>query len=220
MELIRAKYPDGRALLRCYQTDMPHGGLFIPTRKKLEVGSQLVVDPRFPELRTPVLLKSLLTWRRAGSRSANLRAGLCVELMASEHRKRDFLLGVARGEIIDLAHRRHRRLPVEIQVEWHEKSGRSTYVSTLDDVGEGGAFVRTTDFVPVGSGVILELTPPGGLRKLPIEGRVAWTRHTPGEEGIGVAFRCRDLGGARLLRELIHRIEERHEPPREATVAP
>ena len=45
------------------------------------------------------------------------------------------------------------------------------------------------------------------LRPLEIAGRVAWTRHTEGEEGIGVEFKARDAGGTRRLKELVRRLE-------------
>lgn len=211
MNIIRAKYPDGQAFLRNFQTNFPGGGVFIPTRKKYELGSSVVVDVRFPDLRSRVLVRGIVAWRRAGKRRTKLRAGVGVEFLAAESNKRDFLLGVAQGDIVDLTQRRHRRLPVEIHVDWRAKSDRSWHIASVEDIGEGGAFIRTLEFLPVGSSVILEIIAPGGERKLQLEGGVAWTRHTPGEEGMGVEFRCRDIGGTRLLKELIRRIERHDE---------
>ena len=153
------------------------------------------------------MMRAYIAWRRAGKNRSKLRAGLGVEFLASEIKKREFLLGVAGGQIVDLAQRRHRRLPVQVHVGWRLKSDRSWHLDQLEDIGSGGAFIRTTNFLSVGSPVILEITAPGGERTLSIEARVAWTRHTPGEEGIGVEFRCRDTGGARLLQEIVRRIE-------------
>jgi Tfp pilus assembly protein PilZ len=211
MNILRAKYSDGRSFLQAYQTESLRGGLFIPTRKKLPLGSAVVVDVRFAELRSVVLVRGFIAWRRAGKNRSKLRAGLGVEFLASETRKCEFLRAVAEGGIIDLAQRRHRRLPVDLKVGWREKSDRTWQMSVLEDIGEGGAFIRTTQFLPIGSSVILEIAAPGGERKIPIEGRVTWTLHTPNEEGIGVEFRCRDSGGARLLQELVRRIERLEE---------
>jgi Tfp pilus assembly protein PilZ len=207
VNIIKAKYHDGQAFLRSFQTSFPHGGLFIPTRKKVELGTSVVVDVRFPDLRNTMMIKGIIAWRRAGKRRTKLRAGLGVEFLASEGRKREFLLGVARGEIVDMIQRRHRRLPVDIRVDWRGKADRGWKIASLEDIGEGGAFISTTSFHPVGSTVILEVTAPGGLSKIPIEGVVAWTCHTPDQEGMGIEFRCRDLGGARRLKELVRRIE-------------
>ena len=207
MNIIRAKYPNCQAFLQSYQSNFPGGGVFIPTRKKHELGSSAVVDVRFPELRSRVLVRGIIAWRRAGKRRTKLRAGVGVEFLAVEKRKKEFLLGVAQGDIVDLTQRRHRRLPVEIRVDWREKTERERQVSTLEDIGEGGAFIRSTRFLPIGSAVILEITAPGGERQIAIEAVVAWTCHTIGEEGMGVEFRCRDIGGTRLLKELVRRIE-------------
>jgi len=207
MNILRAKYQDGQGFVQAFQSDSLHGGLFIPTRKKLPLGSPVVVDVRFPELRSVVLVRGFLAWRRAGKNRSKLRAGLGVEFLASEANKCEFLLGVAKGDIIDLVQRRHRRLPVDLRVGWRLKADRTWQINQLDDIGEGGAFIRTTQFLPLGSPVILEIVAPGGERKISIEAKVAWTRHTPGEEGIGVEFKCRDGGGTRLLQELVRRIE-------------
>lgn len=207
MNVIRAKYHSGTAFQKAYQANFLHGGLFIPTRKRVELGTPVVVDVRFPELRNTMMLRSIVAWRRAGQRRTKLRAGLGVEFLASEQKKRDFLIGVAQGDIVDIIQRRHRRLPVQVRVDWREKSGRDWHISSVDDIGEGGAFIRTTSFQPVGAAVIVEITAPGAERTIPIEAVVAWTCHTPDEEGMGVEFRCRDLGGTRRLKELVRRIE-------------
>jgi Tfp pilus assembly protein PilZ len=211
MTILKAKYSDGQALISAFQTDPQHCCLFIPTRKKLPLGTPAIVDVRFPELRSTIMVRGFIAWRRAGKNRSKLRAGLGVELLASESKKIAFLMGVARGEIVDLSQRRHRRLPVEIRAGWRLKSERDWHVSQLDDIGEGGAFVRTTNFLPVGSPLLLEITAPGGERTILIEGRVTWTRHTPGEEGIGVEFRRRDSGGVRLLQEIVRRLERLEE---------
>jgi Tfp pilus assembly protein PilZ len=207
MNLIKAKYPDGDAFLQAYLKDSLHGGVFVATRRPFPLGSPIVVDIRFGELRSAVLMRGFIAWRRAGNHRSKLRSGLGIEFLASEEQKRSFLVGVARGEIVDLAQRRHRRLPVDVRVGWRLKADRSWHIDELEDIGSGGAFIRTTTFLPVGSPVILEITAPGGLRTISIEGRIAWTRHTPGAEGIGVEFRCRDGGGTRLLQELVRRLE-------------
>jgi Tfp pilus assembly protein PilZ len=207
MNIIKAKFQDGRSFLQAYLKDSLHGGIFVATRRPLGLGTPIVVDIQFGELRSAVLMRGFIAWRRAGKNRSKLRSGLGVEFLASEEKKRAFLVGVARGEIVDLAQRRHRRLPVEVCVGWRLKADRSWHIDHLEDIGSGGAFIRTTTFLPIGSPVILEITAPGGERTISIEGRVAWTRHTPGEEGIGVEFRCRDSGGARLLQELVRRLE-------------
>jgi Tfp pilus assembly protein PilZ len=207
VNLITAKYRSGAEFLRAYQSDSLHGGIFIPTRKRVALGTPVVVDIRFRELGNRILLRGVVAWRRAMQRRTKLRAGLGVEFLASEQKKRDFLIGVADGEIVDIVQRRHRRLPVEVRVDWRDRSSSGWNISNIEDIGEGGAFIRTTSFRPVGSTVLLEVSVPGAQRTTSIEGVVAWTCHTPGQEGMGVEFRCRDLGGKRRLKELVRRLE-------------
>ncbi|MCB9558678.1 MAG: PilZ domain-containing protein [Deltaproteobacteria bacterium] len=219
LQLVRARFRNGDAFLAAYQTNLPNGGLFIATRNSPPLAAAIVVEVRLPELRDHVYLRGTVAWRRPGrSRamgdgpsspgSTKVRAGFGVEFVAADRRKLEFLLGVARGEIVEMAPRRHRRLPIAVDVEWRAKDARHRFSSTVEDIGEGGAFIRTTEFFPIGSAVLLDLRPPGALASVLIEGRVAWTRHTSGEEGMGVEFRCRDRGGARRLRELVRRIEQ------------
>jgi len=207
MVILKAKYADGKAFLGAYQPSSQHSGLFIPTRKKLPLGSAVIVDVHFPALRSAVLLKGYIAWRRAGENRSKLRAGLGIDFLDSEKQKLTYVLGVAKGEIVDIAQRRFKRLPVEIRVGWRLKTDREWHIDQVEDIAEGGAFIRTTQFLPVGTMVILEIIVPGGQRTIAIEAEVIWTRHTQNEEGIGVEFKRRDSGGARLLQEIVRRIE-------------
>lgn len=208
MLVIKAKYATAGALLEAYQHQFLHGGLFVPTRLDPPLGSRVLLDVRLPEIRGNMMLRGSLAWRRPARQGSRLRGGIGVEFLPSEARRRDYLLGVARGEIVDISQRRYRRLPVSLPVDWRAKDGSTNRLtSQLEDIGERGAFIRSSEFLPLGSDVIVEITPPGGEVPMAIQGRVAWTHHSPGEEGFGVNFRCRDAGGARRLRELVRRIE-------------
>ncbi len=181
----------------------------MPTRKILDPGDAVVVDVRSPLLRDHMLARGEVAWRRRGKRSEGVRAGLGVAFLASEASKVSHLLRLARGEADPaVAQRRHERLPVSVPVDWRMTSHRDRHPSSLEDIGPGGAFVRTRERPPAGTPVVLELVPPGGLAPQHIEARVAWERQTPGSEGFGVEFRCRDIAGMRRLRELIRRIRQ------------
>ncbi|HWE26838.1 MAG TPA: PilZ domain-containing protein, partial [Polyangia bacterium] len=136
-----------------------------------------------------------------------LRAGLGIEFLPAEAKRRDFCIAVAKGEIVEMITRRHRRLPVTLTADWRVVLDREQHHSHIEDIGPGGAFLRTTEFLPPGTEIVLDVTPPGSLRPLEIAGRVAWTRHTEGEEGIGIEFKTRDAGGTRRLKELVRRLE-------------
>ena len=207
MRILKARYQSGEDFLRHYQPSLNGGGLFYPTREAIPVGEPLVVEIRFPGLANKQMVRGFVAWRRAGKHRTKLRAGLGVEFHHAEARRRDFLISVAKGEIVDMVTRRHRRLPVQLVANWRVVYDRETRHSHLEDIGPGGAFLRTTNFLPPGTEVVLEVTPPGSLRPLDIAGKVAWTRHTEGEEGIGIEFKTRDAGGTRRLKELVRRLE-------------
>lgn len=207
MRLFRARYRSGDDFLQSYDGMLPLGGIFYPTRAAMPVGTAVLLEICFEGLRGNQILRGKVAYRRAGRYRMKLRAGLGIEFGAAETARRDFLLAVAKGEIVDMITRRHRRLPVTMFADWRIAQGRELHRSYVEDIGTGGAFLKTTEILPPGSDLIVEVTPPGSLRPLEIAARVAWVRHTPGEEGIGVEFRTRDAGGQRRLKELIRRLE-------------
>lgn len=213
MRVLKVRYRSGREFLDAYQSAFLYGGLFYPTREAIPLGESVVIEVRFPELEDRVLLRGFVAWRRQGRYRVGQRAGVGVEFLAAERHKKDFLLEVARGEVARaVAPRRHRRLPIEVRVDWRVKEERSRHTAMLDDIGPGGAFLRTREMQPEGTPVVIEVVPPGAAAPLSIEGRVAWSRQSPGEEGLGVEFRCRDTGGLRRLKELVRRLESFESP--------
>jgi uncharacterized protein (TIGR02266 family) len=207
MRILRARYRSGEEFLRHYQPSLAGGGVFFPTREAMPLGTPVVVEIRFPGLCNKVMLRGFVAWRRAGKHRTKLRAGLGIEFLATEAKRRDFVIAVAKGEIVEMITRRHRRLPVTLVANWRVICDRDTHHSHVEDIGPGGAFLRTTEFLPPGTEIVLDVTPPGSLRPLEIAARVCWTRHTEGEEGIGVEFKARDAGGTRRLKELVRRLE-------------
>lgn len=207
MRILKARYRSRAEFLDGYQPSFPHGGLFFPTREQALVGETVLAEVRFPELGDRLLVRSFVAWRRAARVREGIPAGLGIEFCSSEQHKRDFLLAVAREEMSSrVVARNHRRIPVELRVEWYVKDERTRRNAVCEDIGAGGAFLRTDEQRPSGTQVVVELTPPGGLTPLAVEGRVAWERRVPGREGFGVEFRCRDTGGLRRLKELCRRL--------------
>lgn len=213
MRLLLARFRSREELFERYLTTA-NGGLFLPTRRAIEPGEPVLVDVRLAELRDHLLVRGVVVERQRGRRNDGVRAGLFVEFLASESGKRDHLLALAGGDTAapptSSGQRRHRRLPIELRVDWRVPNQTERHISLVDDIGIGGAFLRTLDLPPTGTPVVIELRPPGANTPQAIEGRVAWSSARPGHEGVGVEFRCRDIGGMRRLRELVRRIE-RHE---------
>jgi uncharacterized protein (TIGR02266 family) len=207
MRILRARYRSGEEFLRHYQPSLVGGGVFFPTREAIPLGTPVIVEVRFPGLCNKQLMRGFIAWRRAGKHRTKLRAGLGIEFLAAESKRRDFVIAVAKGEIVEMITRRHRRLPVTLVANWRVICDRDQHHSHVEDIGPGGAFLRTTEFLPPGTEIVLDVTPPGSLRPLEIAAKVCWTRHTEGEEGIGVEFKSRDAGGTRRLKELVRRLE-------------
>lgn len=208
MRVLRARYRSGEEFLRHYQPAFAAGGLFYPTREALPVGEQVVVEVRFPQLINKTMVRGQVAWCRAGQHRTKIRAGLGIEFHPSEARRREFLIAVAKGQARQAVMRRHRRLPVVLEAHWRQDRERETHRSQVEDIGPGGAFIRSSAAVPPGTDVVLDIVPPGGVRPIEIAGRVVWSRQVPGEDGFGVEFRCRDAGGVRRLKELVRRLEQ------------
>jgi uncharacterized protein (TIGR02266 family) len=207
MKILVARYRSGADFLDHYQSSFLYGGVFYPTRKIIEPGELVVLDVRMPALPDYTLIRGMVAWHRRGRRSQGTRAGLGIEFLASEQKTRDYVLALARGTLEPDSKRRHRRLPTEIRVDWRIPNESDRHLSYVEDIGAGGLFLRTRKQPAEGTSVVVELVPPGATAPQIIEGRVAWTSDAPGSEGVGVEFRCRDIGGMRRLRELVRRIE-------------
>lgn len=208
VRLLRARYGSGKEFLSHYLATPSQGGMFFPTREALPVGQEMAVEVRFPGLSAKTVLRGRVAWRRRGRHRSKLRAGVAIEFLAEEARKREFLLRVAQGDRVQMPKRRHRRVPAEIGVSWRKKDEPRTVQGTLHNIGLGGAYLRTVEAVPPGLDVILAFCPPGAACAVEIEGRVAWCVATaPASVAIGVQFKARDVGGVRRLKELVRRVE-------------
>jgi Tfp pilus assembly protein PilZ len=211
MRVLRARYRTGEEFLRHYQPAFLTGGLFFPTREVLPVGEQVVVEVRFPQLCNKTMIRGQVAWCRGGKHRAKIRAGLGIEFQPTESHRRDFLLAAAKGQGRAVVVRRHRRLPVMLSAGWRRTHEREVHKSQVEDIGPGGAFLRASERLPLGTDIVIDVVPPGSVRAIEIACRVAWARQVPGEDGFGVEFRCRDAGGARRLKELVRRLEEMEE---------
>ena len=201
------RFRDGAELLESYLPNFADGGLFVPTRRSFPAEHPAIVDIRMPELTDSLLIRGDVAWSRRGKRSQKIRAGLGIRFADTERHKRDYLLNLARGVARKVRSRRHKRLPIQIPAFWRTPKASDRQSAMLGEIGSGGAFLRTDAALDPGSPVVVELTPPGSTMVQAIEGRVAWRRETPGYQGVGIEFRCRDMAGKHRLRELVRRLE-------------
>jgi Tfp pilus assembly protein PilZ len=203
MQILKVRYRTNREFLDAYQGDLPGGGLFCPTTTPLSAGGDVICELTIPALPNKVLIRGQVkSWRPALPR-LRVRAGAVVEFIAEEAEKRNFVVETVRGLREPGPRRKHTRLPVELPVQWRILGTADYSSGGLSEISVGGALLRTGSLLPLGTEIIIEVTPPGAVSPIAISGKVAY--HAPNNSS-GVKFQYRDGGGSRRLRELIRRL--------------
>jgi uncharacterized protein (TIGR02266 family) len=96
-----------------------------------------------------------------------------------------------RGETVD-ARRAHARYPLELEIEITLESESNFYLGLTENFSEGGVFVATHVFKPIGTPVELSFRLPQVPDAIRVKGTVRWVRvysessDTP--PGMGVRF--------------------------------
>ena len=204
MHILKVRFRSNKDFQEAYARDLPLGGLFCPTTTELHPGEKVIVEINADELPNKVLLRGTVKWWRPALPRLRVRAGGLVEFMGDEKDKREFVVRVLGGgtQPGQLKKRRHTRIPIEVPVRYRTE-GTAFYIpSGLREISVGGALLRTEKPLPLGTEVIVEVTPPGGVSPMAIAGKVAY--HAGADAGI--KFLYRDGGGSRRLRELIRRL--------------
>jgi Tfp pilus assembly protein PilZ len=189
-----------------YQPSGGNGGVFCPTRRKLQVGDTVQVKIRLGRRQPPMLIHGRVAWRRPGRHLLKIRAGIGVEFLPGEQAKCEYLLEMASSGASIHSRRRHERVPVDLPITWRPVGSNPGLQGRLRDVGRGGAFVLSPATVPYQSQVVLEITPPGAQIPMAFIGRVAWTGKAGDENVFGIEWRARDAGGGRRIKELVRRL--------------
>jgi Tfp pilus assembly protein PilZ len=189
-----------------YQPSGGNGGVFCPTRRKLQVGDLVQVKIRLGRRQPPMLIHGRVAWRRPGRHLLKIRAGIGVEFLPGEQAKCEYLLEMAGSGASMHSRRRHERIPVDLPITWRPVGSNVGLQGKLRDVGRGGAFVLSPATVPFQSRVVLEIAPPGAEIPMAFIGRVAWTGKAGDENVFGIEWRARDAGGGRRIKELVRRL--------------
>lgn len=206
MNIVKVRFRTNDEFDAHYQKQFECGGLFCPTTKPLDEDSEVVIELSVPALPNKVLIRGLVrSWRPALPR-LRVRAGAMVEFLPEEAPKRDFVVETLGGIRVPTGRRKHTRLPVDIAVRYRNLAHSEGFIeSKLIEISVGGALLDTSEPIPIGSDIILELTPPGAVSPIAISGKVAYHGHNG---RTGLKFVYRDSGGSRRLRELIRRLRE------------
>jgi hypothetical protein len=199
---IRCQYPDADAFVASIGDEST---LTVYTTDAFEPGEEVLAELSYQGLPGKIMLRAIgREWHSARPR-LRVRAGGTLACTGTEWRKLEFLKSVAVGEIKLVARRKHVRLPVLVEVSWREHGARERHTAALSEISEGGALLLTTEKLAVGSDLIIAVTPPGA--QLPME-IAAVVRNTTNDDGVGLEFVTRDMGGVHRLREVIRRIVE------------
>jgi Tfp pilus assembly protein PilZ len=187
-----------------YLPDLPNGGAFCPTTTELAGGTAVVVELACDGLPNKVLIRGTVrAWRPALPRM-RVRAGATVEFETDEAPKRDFVLQTMRGDRAPTRRRKHTRIPIGIPCKIRIAAGLEAIDAELREISVSGGLILGPLQPPIGTDVVLEITPPGSEAPFDLSGRVVY--HA-GESQTGVRFIYREGGGSRRLRELVRRFK-------------
>ena len=164
----------------------------------------MVVELACKGLPNKVLLRGVvMSWRPALPR-LRIRAGALVRFAADEAAKRDFIVQTLMGTRPAPRKRRHTRIPVGLAVRVRIGSDLDAVEGELREISVSGCLFATRIQPAIGTDVIVDIVPPGGVTPMSISGRVLY--HA-GPSQTGVKFMFREGGGSRRLRELVRRFK-------------
>jgi hypothetical protein len=201
---IRSHYPTPEEFVAAIRDDH---ALEVYTTEGYEPGEEVLLELSFTGLPGKMMVRAIgQEWHAARPR-LRVRAGGTVLCTGTEWRKIQFLLRVASNDIQLTARRRHVRLPVLVEVRWRRRGERDFRIAAISEISEGGALLLTSvaDRPTIEDEVIVEITPPGSARPLEI---LSVVRNIANEDGVGLEFLARDMGGVHRLREVIRRLVE------------
>jgi Tfp pilus assembly protein PilZ len=206
MRLLTVAFASATEFLDSYSDAYPSGAVFCGTRAPVELDTQVLVEIHFPELPNRALVRGRVV-------SLVARSGAWVRFAEEDRATCEFLVRLARGELTiqERMERTHRRfpaeLPVDCQIEELDEEGPDRLLSRTQDLGAGGAFVRSSSPPAIGTRVCLIIGPTSDTgESFRIYGRVAWARRDEDQCGFGVCFDTRaEDHDARRLRALLRR---------------
>ena len=204
MNILRVRCQSAEEFRSLYQADLAEGGLFCPTTKQLAHGTSVVVELVCKALPNRVLIRgTVVSWRPALPR-LRVRAGALVRFAPEEAQKRDFVLETLGGKRTPTPRRKHTRIPIGMPAKIRVGAEPDGVPADLREISVSGALLAASVQPPLGTEVVLELIPPGGMQPMDISGRVLY--HA-GSDQTGIKFLFREGGGSRRLRELVRRFK-------------
>lgn len=201
MRLLTAVFVSSEEFLSHFAEE-PHSGgaLFYRTRATMVPDEDVLVEISFPGLPNRALCRAHVATTEP--------KGAWLAIDPADASTREFLVGVARGEITVTRkgpQRSHTRIPTALPIGVAAQGGNTD--GQLADVGAGGAFVRSESAPPLGTSVELHIAPRDGVPGFVVDGQVAWAQADGPDAGFGVRFSPQSSGGRRL-RAFLRRASE------------
>jgi PilZ domain len=204
LNILRVRCRSAEDFRGHYSTDHPDGVLFCPTTTQLAAETPVVVEIACKGLPNKVLVRGVvISWRPALPR-LRVRAGALVRFAPEEASKRDFVLQTLMGTRQSTPKRKHTRIPVGLGVKVRIGNDPAEIEAELREISVSGGLFAARLQPPIGTDVIVEIVPPGGIAPMSISSRVLY--HA-GPSQTGVKFMFREGGGSRRLRELVRRFK-------------
>ena len=203
MRKVRCSYTTAESFAESLK---PQRTLEVFTTDKFDPGEQILLELAFPGLPGKLVVRAIGSDWHAARPRLRVRAGGEVLCTDSEWKKVEFLHRVATGDIKLTARRKHVRLPVLAEISWRRVGSPDAEVAAMSEISEGGALLLTRTPMEVEEEIIVEVTPPGSVRPMEI---LCVVRNNSNDEGVGVEFVARDMGGVQRLREIIRRLVSR-----------
>ena len=204
MNILRVRCRSAEDFRSLYSTEHPEGVLFCPTTTEIPAAAAVVVELACKGLPNKVLLRGIvMSWRPALPR-LRVRAGAFIRFEADEAAKRDFVLQTLMGERPATRKRKHTRIPVGLPVRFRVGNETEATEGELREISVSGGLVFAPVQPAIGTDVIVDIIPPGGIAPMSISSRVIY-HAGPGQTGLKFMFR--EGGGSRRLRELVRRFK-------------
>jgi hypothetical protein len=205
LNILRVRCRSAEEFRSLYNTDHPDGALFCPTTTELPSESPVVVEIACKGLPNKVLVKGIvMSWRPALPR-LRIRAGALVRFSPEEAAKRDFVMQTLMGSRQEITRKRkHTRIPVGLVVRLRLGNDLEYVEAELREISVSGGLVAASVQPAIGTDVIIDIIPPGGIAPMSISGRAIY-HAGPGQTGVKFTFR--EGGGSRRLRELVRRFK-------------
>jgi len=192
--LVLLPVANRRSFLRYYEDDPPAGVVWVPGFTRLPLDTRVDVGVSFGKEGLVLQARGAVRARHLSGRVGRPR-GIAVELLPSESRARDLLVGYATGAVDLPAIRTAWRYPAMLAVA--QDAGAREAGATTDDLSLGGASIVTARPPPdVGATVKVCLRPPAA-GPIAVTADVRWRdEQTPAR--FGVRFHLADFERERM----------------------